>query len=151
MFIELQLCAINSSQNISHPIHAISHYIFTQDWPMRSLGNVMCIRCFCLSGLYVFPLLCQHHLNFTLGSHSPQLHAMCFYETNPTCQLQGYSDEHDLLSCPLATGTDLEMGINTDRNRDRFGDISQANETKSWTFAEKHLGKSSSPPTGCKL
>lgn len=55
----------------------------------------------------------------------------------PSSQLQGYSGDHDLLSCPLATVIDLEMGINIDWNRDEFGDISQVNKTNFWASVGK--------------
>ena len=57
MFTDLQLRAMNSSQNILPPIKAISHCIFTQGWTRGSPGHVVYIQCSCLSRLYVFPPL----------------------------------------------------------------------------------------------
>lgn len=126
---------MNGYQNILHLINAISHYLFTKDWTMSSLSNIVYICCFCPSSLYVFLVFLLATPEFSFGeSHS----ILCVSVGSiPPSQLQGYSGDHDLFSYSLAIMIDLELGINIDWNRYEFGDISQANESKFWGFVGK--------------
>lgn len=80
-------------------------------------------------------------------------HMLCSIRLNPPSWLQGSSGHHDLLSPILASVIDLEMGINTDWNRDGFGYISQVIRTKfnGGGCCSKTFDKRSSPPVSCKL